>query len=203
MLDFCNFAFGFEIRYSKIRRPFFFPVKAFEMVVSEVSGVPASILQRSLFYLSGSMFYVSKDKSDKSPSRIQAIMVLNMIKLYGKPIHVNKASQDKKGLDVGTHLFVGNLDPDVDEKLLYDTFSAFGLIVTYPKHPMHTRKLPKGSVMVPQQRVLAASNHGVQKNRPHMATPFLQVDHLHYRMVLRLMVPWGFLLVPLQMVPSS
>nr|DAD21022.1 TPA_asm: hypothetical protein HUJ06_022485 [Nelumbo nucifera] len=43
------------------------------------------------------------------------------------------ASQDKKSLDVGANLFVGNLDPDVDEKLLYDTFSAFGVIVTNPK----------------------------------------------------------------------
>ncbi|KMT09062.1 hypothetical protein BVRB_6g137630 [Beta vulgaris subsp. vulgaris] len=62
-----------------------------------------------------------------------AIKVLNMIKLYGKPIRVNKASQDKKSLDVGANLFVGNLDPDVDEKLLYDTFTAFGVIVTNPK----------------------------------------------------------------------
>ncbi|KAF5178695.1 Splicing factor 3b subunit [Thalictrum thalictroides] len=36
------------------------------------------------------------------------------------------ASQDKKSLDVGANLFVGNLDTDLDEKLLYDTFSAFG-----------------------------------------------------------------------------
>ncbi|PON67700.1 Splicing factor-like protein [Parasponia andersonii] len=64
---------------------------------------------------------------------IDAIKVLNMIKLYGKPIRVNKASQDKKSLDVGANLFIGNLDPDVDEKLLYDTFSAFGVIVTNPK----------------------------------------------------------------------
>jgi splicing factor 3B subunit 4 len=64
-----------------------------------------------------------------------AIKILNMIKLDGKPIRVNKASQDKKSLDVGANLFVGNLDPDVDEKLLYDTFSAFGVIVTNPKVP--------------------------------------------------------------------
>lgn len=62
-----------------------------------------------------------------------AIKILNMIKLYGKPIRVNKASQDKKSLDVGANLFVGNLDPDVDEKLLYDTFNAFGVVVTNPK----------------------------------------------------------------------
>jgi RNA recognition motif. (a.k.a. RRM, RBD, or RNP domain) len=64
---------------------------------------------------------------------VQAIKVLNMIKVYGKPIRVNKASQEKKALDVGANLFIGNLDPDVDEKMLYDTFSAFGVIVATPK----------------------------------------------------------------------
>ncbi|KAL6521510.1 Splicing factor 3B subunit 4 [Orobanche gracilis] len=62
-----------------------------------------------------------------------AIKILNMLKLYGKAIRVNKASQDKKSVDVGANLFIGNLDPDVDEKTLYDTFSAFGVIVTNPK----------------------------------------------------------------------
>lgn len=47
----------------------------------------------------------------------QAIKILNMIKVYGKPIRVNKASQDKKTMDVGANLFIGNLDPDVDEKV--------------------------------------------------------------------------------------
>jgi len=61
------------------------------------------------------------------------IKIMNMVKLYGKPIKVNKASQDKKTLDVGANLFIGNLDPDVDEKLLYDTFSAFGIIIATPK----------------------------------------------------------------------
>merc|ERR1719341_1553796 len=36
-------------------------------------------------------------------------------------------------LDVGANIFIGNLDPEVDEKLLYDTFSAFGVILTTPK----------------------------------------------------------------------
>jgi splicing factor 3B subunit 4 len=64
---------------------------------------------------------------------LQAIKVLNMVKLFGKPIRVNKSSQDKKSLEVGANLFVGNLDPDVDEKILYDTFSAFGVISSTPK----------------------------------------------------------------------
>lgn len=67
-----------------------------------------------------------------------AMQVMNMVKLYGKPIRVSKSSLDKKAsqnsLDVGANLFIGNLDPDeVDEKLLYDTFSSFGTIIKPPK----------------------------------------------------------------------
>ncbi|KAI3946132.1 hypothetical protein MKX01_024888 [Papaver californicum] len=139
-----------------------------------------------------------------------AIKTLNMIKLHGKPIRVNKASQDKKSLDVGANLFVGNLDSDVDEKLLYDTFSAFGVIVTNPKimrdpetgnsrgfgfisydsfdtsdaaiEAMNGQYLCNRQITVsyaykkdtkgerhgtPAERVLAASNPGTTKNRPH------------------------------------
>ena len=49
--------------------------------------------------------------------------------MFGKPIKVNKASQDKRTQDVGANLFIGNLDPEVDEKMLYETFSNFGLII--------------------------------------------------------------------------
>ncbi|XP_050084248.1 splicing factor 3B subunit 4 [Anopheles aquasalis] len=62
-----------------------------------------------------------------------AIKIMNMIKLYGKPIRVNKASAHQKSLDVGANIFIGNLDLEVDEKLLYDTFSAFGVILQTPK----------------------------------------------------------------------
>ena len=71
------------------------------------------------FYSEGDADYASK--------------IMNMIKLYGRPLRVNKASRDKKVFDIGANLFIGNLDPDVDEKLLYDTFSAFGGIVQTPK----------------------------------------------------------------------
>lgn len=47
-----------------------------------------------------------------------AVKILNMTKLFGKPIRVNKSSQDKFSYDVGANLFIGNLDPDVDEKVL-------------------------------------------------------------------------------------
>lgn len=44
-----------------------------------------------------------------------------------------QAARDKKTLDVGANLFIGNLDAEVDEKLLYDAFSTFGVIVSTPK----------------------------------------------------------------------
>lgn len=62
-----------------------------------------------------------------------AMKLMNMVKLFGKPIRVNKASQDRKSQEIGANLFIGSLDPEVDEKLLYDTFSAFGGILSTPK----------------------------------------------------------------------
>ncbi|TNY17871.1 hypothetical protein DMC30DRAFT_381422 [Rhodotorula diobovata] len=58
-----------------------------------------------------------------------ACKIMNQIKLFGKPIRVNMASSDRKQLDIGANLFVGNLDPNVDERMLYDTFMAFGTLV--------------------------------------------------------------------------
>lgn len=57
------------------------------------------------------------------------IKIMNMIRLFGKPIRCNKSSQDKKTNEVGANLFIGNLEPEVDEKMLYDTFSAFGVLL--------------------------------------------------------------------------
>lgn len=75
----------------------------------------------------GFVEFLGEDDADYS------IKILNMIKLFGKPIRVNKASSHQKNLDVGANLFIGNLDPEIDEKLLYDTFSAFGVILQTPK----------------------------------------------------------------------
>mmetsp|Transcript_25904 Transcript_25904/g.68477 ORF Transcript_25904/g.68477 Transcript_25904/m.68477 type:complete len:284 (+) Transcript_25904:94-945(+) len=57
------------------------------------------------------------------------IKIMNMIRLFGKPIRCNKSSQDKKTNEVGANLFIGNLEPEVDEKMLYDTFSSFGVLL--------------------------------------------------------------------------
>ena len=59
-----------------------------------------------------------------------AIKILNMVKLYGKPLRVNKANSDRSKMpDIGANLFIGHLDPSVDEKLLLDTFSTFGPVI--------------------------------------------------------------------------
>jgi len=63
-----------------------------------------------------------------------ATKVLNMIKVYDKPIRVAPANSGAEvDGDVGANIFVGNLDPDVDETLLYTTFSAFGPLAKNPK----------------------------------------------------------------------
>ncbi len=59
-----------------------------------------------------------------------SIKIMHMIKLYGKPIKVNKASQDKRTQEVGANIFVGNLSEEVDEKGLKDIFSAFGVVLS-------------------------------------------------------------------------
>ncbi|MCO5589811.1 hypothetical protein L7F22_043780 [Adiantum nelumboides] len=62
-----------------------------------------------------------------------ACKIMNGIKLFGKPLRVNKASSDRKQIDIGANLFIRNLDSGVDERILYETFSAFGNVVGIPK----------------------------------------------------------------------
>lgn len=63
-----------------------------------------------------------------------ATAIMNGVRLYGKALRVNKALHDKqKAIDVGATLYIGNLDPMVDEKVLNDTFQVFGTLLTFPK----------------------------------------------------------------------
>ncbi len=62
-----------------------------------------------------------------------AVAIMNGVKLYNKILRVKKATADKqKGIDVGATLFIGNLDPLVDEQTLHDTFSKFGNFIRHP-----------------------------------------------------------------------
>jgi splicing factor 3B subunit 4 len=66
-----------------------------------------------------------------------ASKVMAGVKLHNKAIRINRANSQRKAaaasLDVGANLFVGSLSPEVDERMLYDTFSRFGVIVSTPK----------------------------------------------------------------------
>ncbi|KAI0471090.1 hypothetical protein GGR56DRAFT_658956 [Xylariaceae sp. FL0804] len=74
-----------------------------------------------------------------------AAKIMNGIRLYGKALRVNKASADKqKPLEIGAELFIGNLDSMVDEKVLYDTFSRFGTLISPPKVARDDNGLSKG-----------------------------------------------------------
>lgn len=71
--------------------------------------------------------FVDSDTAD------YAVRIINMLKLYGKPLRVNKAAVDQKDQPeqgFSANLFIGNLDPDTDEKTLYDTFSRFGAVLS-------------------------------------------------------------------------
>jgi len=59
-----------------------------------------------------------------------AMKIMNMVRLFGKALKINKASRDRKDMDVGANVFVGNLDAEVDDQLLYQTFSAFGQVLS-------------------------------------------------------------------------
>lgn len=93
-----------------------------------------------------------------------AAKIMNQIRLWGKPIRVNKASADKRSAGgvggmmdgggggggqgmmggVGAELFVGNLDGMVDEKVLWETFSRFGPLVAPPKISRDDANISKG-----------------------------------------------------------
>ena len=82
----------------------------------------------------------------RSPTDAEyAAGIMNGIKIYGKSLRVNKASADKqKQAEVGANLFVGNLDPMVDEQMLYDTFSRFGPLLSLPKVAREENSASKG-----------------------------------------------------------
>ncbi|KIH90903.1 splicing factor 3b subunit 4 [Sporothrix brasiliensis 5110] len=82
---------------------------------------------------------------DTPESADYASRCLNGIRLFGKPVRVNKASADRqRATDIGAELFVNNLDPQVDEKVLYDTFAQFGRLVAAPNVVRDQNNLSKG-----------------------------------------------------------
>lgn len=63
-----------------------------------------------------------------------AVKIMNQIKLFGRPIRVNKASADKRPvINVGADLHISGLDPSIDERTLLNIFSTFGPLMAPPR----------------------------------------------------------------------
>ena len=81
-----------------------------------------------------------------------AVNILNSVQLFGKSIRVasaNVSKDAKKSKNIGAILFIGNLAPEVNEKLLYDTFSAFGEVTQVPSLARDAATgLPKGYAFI-------------------------------------------------------
>ena len=59
------------------------------------------------------------------------IRILSNIKLFNRHMKINRASKDRGGEEeFNAKLFIGNLDMEVDEKLLFDHFSQFGAVLS-------------------------------------------------------------------------
>lgn len=100
-----------------------------------------------------------------------AIKILNMCKLFGKPIRVNKSAQDRNSQDVGANLFVGNLDPDVDEKVSGGAGAAVGhchLCLWESAQPSLPPAPPRPALPCPPAQTCPSAN--ATHPLPHAAT---------------------------------
>lgn len=109
-----------------------------------------------------------------------AARCMNGIRLFGKPLRVNKASSDKQRLsDVGAELFVGNLDPAVDEKVLYDTFSRFGQLMSPPKVARDDQGVSKGYGFVSYSTFEASDDAIANMNNQYLINKAISVQYAY------------------------
>ncbi|KAH8600799.1 hypothetical protein B0O99DRAFT_563845 [Bisporella sp. PMI_857] len=109
-----------------------------------------------------------------------AARIMNQVRLYGKPIRVNKASADKqKTVEVGAELFIGNLDPMVDEKTLYDTFSRFGSLLAPPKIARDESGLSKGYGFVSYSNFEASDDAIANMNGQYLMNKDVSVQYAY------------------------
>lgn len=107
-----------------------------------------------------------------------AANVMNGIKLYGKSLRVNKASADKqKAADVGAELFIGSIDPMVDEKVLYDTFSRFGPLLSVPKVARDDNGASKGFGFVSYGDFESSDNAILNMNGQYIVSKEVSVQY--------------------------
>ncbi|KAI9826806.1 MAG: hypothetical protein M1832_005744 [Thelocarpon impressellum] len=109
-----------------------------------------------------------------------AARIMNQVRLYGKPIRVNKASADKqKTVEVGAELFIGNLDPMVDETTLYDTFVRFGSLVAAPKIARDEASLSKGYGFVSFSNFEASDEAIANMNAQYLMNKEISVQYAY------------------------
>ncbi|KAI9796816.1 MAG: hypothetical protein M1833_005959 [Piccolia ochrophora] len=109
-----------------------------------------------------------------------AARVMNQVRLYGKPIRVNKASADKqKSVEVGAELFIGNLDHMVDEKTLYDTFGRFGSLISAPKIARDDASLSKGYGFVSFSNFEASDDAIANMNSQYLMNKEISVQYAY------------------------
>ena len=117
---------------------------------------------------------------DTPGSAEYAAKVLNGIRVWGKPIRVNKASADKqKSVDIGAELFINNLDPQVDEKILYDTFSQFGGILRQPSIIRDDNNISKGYGFVSFDSFEASDAARTTMNGQYLLSKAITVEYAY------------------------
>jgi splicing factor 3B subunit 4 len=93
---------------------------------------------------------------------------------------VKQASADKqKTVEVGAELFIGNLDPMVDEKTLYDTFSRFGSLVSAPKIARDEAALSKGYGFVSYSNFEASDDAIANMNGQYLMNKDISVQYAY------------------------
>lgn len=117
---------------------------------------------------------------DTPESADYASKVLNGIRLHQKPIRVNKASADKqKPTDIGAELFVNNLDQQVDEKILFDTFSQFGTLVSPPTVIRDQNNVSKGYGFVSYDTFEASDAAREMMNGQYLLSKQITVEYAY------------------------
>jgi splicing factor 3B subunit 4 len=80
---------------------------------------------------------------------------------------------------VGAELFIGNLDPLVDEKTLYDTFSRFGSLVQAPKIARDEAGLSKGYGFVSYSNFEASDDAIANMNAQYLMNKDISVQYAY------------------------
>lgn len=111
-----------------------------------------------------------------------ASLIMNQVRLFGKPLRVNKALIDKqKAIDVGADLFIGNLDVMVDERALQDTFSSFGTLVAPPKIARDESGASKGYGFVSFDSFEASDRAMESMNNQYIMSKPINVNYAYKR----------------------